>query len=92
MKIEGLGELWEGRLERDPMSEVFYLRFRDELGGLRGVDLQKMLEAYVGQDIRVVVSVVEAVRQASEKLGLNTVGVEGVTLEDLKNTPEPGDA
>lgn len=91
MKIEGLGELWEGRLERDPLSEEFVLRFRDD-SGLHSVDLQKVLEAYVGLEIRVVVSVVEAVRQASEKLGLETVGVEAVTLEDLKRIPKPGDA
>lgn len=91
MKIEGLGELWEGRLERDPMSEGFYLRFRDA-NGMRNVDLQKVLEGYVGQEVRVVVSVVEAVQRASERLGLNTAGVEGVTLRDLENAPEPGDA
>lgn len=83
MKVEGVGEIWEGVLERDPLSETFHLRIvhDDRVGSL---DLQKMLEAYVGLEIRVVVSSLESLRRAAEVLAPAMEGAQGVTLEDLQ--------
>lgn len=89
MKIDGIGELWEGRLERDPMSDGFYLRFTDDLG-VHSVDLGKVFESYVGLEIRVAVSSLDSLRQVMARLEPIAEGVGAVRLEDLKGRPGQG--
>lgn len=89
MKIEGVGELWEGRLERDPISDGFYLRFTDDLG-IHTVDVEKMLESYVGLEVRVAVSSLDSLRQVMARLEPITENVESLKLADLKGRPEQG--
>jgi len=86
MKIDGVAELWEGVLERDPLTDAFYLRVSTD-GGIQVVDLQKVLGSYVGQDVRVSVSSLAALEAVVTRFGPIDAG-SAVTLEDLKDLTE----
>lgn len=73
------------------MSDEFFLRCGEPPGELR-LNVQGMLEAYIGLEIRIAITSLEAARQTSERLGLASADVEGVTLDDLTRAPKPGDA
>lgn len=71
-KIAGIGELWEGVLERDPLDEGFQLRVSAADGSQQILRIADVLSDYEGHGVRFTIAytsalaAAEAVQQAGD--------------------------
>lgn len=82
-KIPGLGEMYEGILEIDPLAETYQIRCLDDRGTQRVVDLNEVLSEYAGRGVRLTVGFLDALQAAADRANAD---VEAVTLEDLRKS------
>lgn len=64
--MKTLGHLLEGAIEQDPFSNKLYLRTEDAEGRPVSVDLQELLEAHVGQEVRFTLVSFESLQKLAE--------------------------
>lgn len=78
-----LGHLIEGVVERDPMTDALQIRTIDDQDRQIFIKLEDLFSTYVGQEVRLTLSSMEALLKIQELLEESGGGVQAVMPEDL---------
>lgn len=88
-RIEGLGEIESGVLERDPLDDTYQIRTVDSEGRQKIRRLQDVFAEYVGREVRFTLARVDALEAAAARFGV-AEEVHSVSFEDLAKGASKG--
>jgi hypothetical protein len=84
-KIAGVGEMYEGVIERDPLDETYQVRFLNASTGEQEVlAVDEILADYVGREVRFQIAFCDALQGAIDRVGAAQEVQAAVSFDDLE--------
>jgi len=74
------GNLVEGIVEQDPMSDRFVIRYEVPGGEVKVFDVQETLKQYKGQEVRLIIASLETVERVAKLVAEGELSVEDALI------------